>query len=309
MSDTIDIVHTKSGASVKIHPFGGTVISYKSPSGRENLFVSRDAKLDGTKAIRGGIPLVFPIFGPPPADSGSSMPQHGFARCNTWKIKEGSRHDEETHAGITLTLDLADASAGRGEGNPWSEAQSKVDGTACRLLLEVKLDDKSLTTTLVVQNTGSDAFTFNCLQHTYFLVDGRAAQDPTQCYVEGLEGYSIVDKVGGVLSGQVCSGNVDLTAGEVDRVYVHPENKMTARVSIGIGNNNKMTLEAFGEIDETPVPVSVVVWNPSEAKAKGMSDFGDDQYQDMICVEPGLLGHQPVLAPGKEARFTQVILP
>ena len=45
------------------------------------------AKLDGTKAIRGGIPLVFPNFGP--WDLG---PQHGFARISDWKIEQ--RGDE-----------------------------------------------------------------------------------------------------------------------------------------------------------------------------------------------------------------------
>ena len=68
-------------------------------------------------------------------------------------------------------------------------------------------------------------------------------------------------------------------------------------------------MSAFGEINESPVPVSCVVWNPYVEKAAAMSDFGDEQYKGMICVEPGLLGHQPVLSPGKEARFTQIIFP
>lgn len=164
MSDIQTITHSKSGASFKVHPFGATVISYKGADGRENLFVSRDAKLDGSKAIRGGIPLVFPIFGPPKDGSGSTMPQHGFARNNVWTVKPGSTHDEESHAGVALTLDLADAKAGRGENNPWSEAQAKTDGTACRLTMDIKVDATSLTTNLVVENTGTDGFDFNMLQ-------------------------------------------------------------------------------------------------------------------------------------------------
>ena len=43
------------------------------------------AKLDGTKAIRGGIPVVFPNFGP-----WKLGPQHGFARISQWMVdKQG----------------------------------------------------------------------------------------------------------------------------------------------------------------------------------------------------------------------------
>ena len=28
-----------------------------------------------------------------------------------------------------------------------------------------------------------------------------------------------------------------------------------------------------------------VVWNPWDKKAKAMSDFGDDEYKRMVCVE------------------------
>ena len=93
----------------------------------------------------------------------------------------------------------------------------------------------------------------------------------------------------------------------MDRVYVHPEEKSALGVKIGVGEGKAIKMEAMGEINESPVPVSCVVWNPHIKKAKGMGDFTDEQYKDMICVEPGLLGHQPILNPGKEARFTQII--
>ncbi len=38
-----------------------------------------------------------------------------------------------------------------------------------------------------------------------------------------------------------------------------------------------------------------------------MSDFGSEQYNDMICVEPGLLSNVPKLEGGKRATFTQVM--
>ena len=39
--------------------------------------MSKRSVFDGKKAIRGGVPFVFPIFGP-----STVMPQHGFARIS-----------------------------------------------------------------------------------------------------------------------------------------------------------------------------------------------------------------------------------
>ena len=62
-------VHTESGRvvatlptgdSVEVLLYGATVISWKS-NGKENLWLSKAAKVDGSKPVRGGIPVVFPV--------------------------------------------------------------------------------------------------------------------------------------------------------------------------------------------------------------------------------------------------------
>ncbi len=50
-----------TGESVEVLLHGATVISWKGGNGDEKLWLSEAAKLDGTKAVRGGIPLVFPV--------------------------------------------------------------------------------------------------------------------------------------------------------------------------------------------------------------------------------------------------------
>ena len=50
-----------TGESVQVLLHGATVISWKSANGKENLFLSSKALLDGSKPVRGGIPLVFPV--------------------------------------------------------------------------------------------------------------------------------------------------------------------------------------------------------------------------------------------------------
>lgn len=55
-----------TGESVSVHLFGATVTSWKLATGEEQLFLSEKAHLDGSKPIRGGIPVVFPVcFFPP----------------------------------------------------------------------------------------------------------------------------------------------------------------------------------------------------------------------------------------------------
>lgn len=50
-----------SGESVEVLLYGATVTSWKSNGGKtENLWLSEKAALDGSKAVRGGIPVVFP---------------------------------------------------------------------------------------------------------------------------------------------------------------------------------------------------------------------------------------------------------
>ena len=56
------------------------------------IFVASKAKLDGTKAIRGGIPICFPAFGAWPFGA-----QHGFARnSKNWKVSKQPTIDSDT---------------------------------------------------------------------------------------------------------------------------------------------------------------------------------------------------------------------
>lgn len=68
-SAQVDITHDNSrvsavlpsGESIEVLLYGATVISWKDRAGNERLWLSKGAKLDGSKAVRGGIPLVFPV--------------------------------------------------------------------------------------------------------------------------------------------------------------------------------------------------------------------------------------------------------
>ncbi|XP_006813988.1 uncharacterized protein LOC102804275 [Saccoglossus kowalevskii] len=59
-------------------------------------------------------------------------------------------------------------------------------------------------------------------------------------------------------------------------------------------------------IKKTNLP-DTVVWNPWLEKAKTMSDFADDEYHNMICVEAGNVKTPIVLSPGAEYEASQIL--
>jgi glucose-6-phosphate 1-epimerase len=50
-----------TGESVEVLLYGATIISWKDAKGDEKLWLSEKADLSGGKAVRGGVPLVFPV--------------------------------------------------------------------------------------------------------------------------------------------------------------------------------------------------------------------------------------------------------
>lgn len=67
ISDNNDSVSASlpTGERVEVLLHGATVISWISANGKDNLFLSSKAHLDGSKPVRGGIPLVFPVSATP----------------------------------------------------------------------------------------------------------------------------------------------------------------------------------------------------------------------------------------------------
>ena len=74
------------GAEATITLYGAHLVSWKAVTtaggpAQERLFLSSLSALDGQKAIRGGVPVIFPQF----AERGTGM-RHGFARVSTWRV-------------------------------------------------------------------------------------------------------------------------------------------------------------------------------------------------------------------------------
>src|SRR5437868_277774 len=71
------------GAEATVTLYGAHLVSWKDATGQERLFLSARSALDGSKAIRGGVPVIFPQF----AARGAGM-RHGFARVLAWRLRE-----------------------------------------------------------------------------------------------------------------------------------------------------------------------------------------------------------------------------
>jgi glucose-6-phosphate 1-epimerase len=182
----------------------------------------------------------------------------------------------------------------------WDKDATELD---CIVTLSVRVTAMSLCTTLSIENTGGKEFDFQALLHTYLNVEN--ALDSTTCNVTGLQGYAAYDQITKESYSLLQNNDPIIIDGNVDRIYTPPHDKMDLTVVIQTSLDSKVQLTASGQVDGQPVPVSAVVWNPHELKAKDMSDFGDDQYVHMICVEPGLLTDIPAVK--SKVEFTQLL--
>jgi glucose-6-phosphate 1-epimerase len=142
-----------TGESIEVLLHGATVISWKDRAGNERLWVSEAAKLDGTKAVRGGIPLVFPVFGTAPDhEATSKLPQHGFARTSKWEFMGSSTSESAGQSDASVKLDF-----GLSTVNLDDEAK-KMWPYQFSLIYSVTLTPDNLSTSIVITNQGEEAF-------------------------------------------------------------------------------------------------------------------------------------------------------
>jgi glucose-6-phosphate 1-epimerase len=138
------------GAEAIVTLYGAHLVSWKTADGRQRLFCSAKSALDGTRAIRGGVPVIFPQF----AERGTGM-RHGFARVSNWRLAASG-------AGFAVFA-LTRAELAPANMPAWPHG--------FELQLRVALQGDTLSLALEVKNTGADAFAFSAALHTYFLVD------------------------------------------------------------------------------------------------------------------------------------------
>nr|OQO19685.1 hypothetical protein B0A51_10700 [Rachicladosporium sp. CCFEE 5018] len=279
-----------TGDSVEVLLYGATVISWRN-NGKENIFVSEAAKLDGSKPVRGGIPVVFPAFGPPPKDHATGgLPQHGFARNSTWEYlgKASSESGALSKGGddsVKLDFGLSSSNISADHKKAWPYDFG--------LVYSVTLGKDGLQTMLNVRNEGKEAFEFQMLLHSYWTVD-----DITKVAINGLGSTTYIDKV--LDGGEHTESQTGLKiTGEVDRVYKSIKQDTTSISSI----------DGKPRLDVTRDNISdTVIWNPWIAKTKAMADLRpEDSYKHFVCVEVGSVDGWQKLEPGETFEGGQIL--
>ena len=241
---------TAPAATARVYLQGAHVTHYQPRGAAPVLFTSAASHYAPGKPIRGGVPIVFPWFGPHPADA--SLPAHGWARTSLWQLQQAHR-DDGGDVTIVLTLGVGELSL------------KPVDGWA--LIYTVRVG-RALSMELDVQNMGKTPQAFEAALHTYLSVT-----DVRQVRVEGLDGRDYLDKVD-AQTRKAQSGPIQIT-GETDRVYLDTPDAVTVHDPAA---GRRLVIEKTGS-------ATTVVWNPWVNKAKAMPDFGDDEWPKMLCVE------------------------
>jgi glucose-6-phosphate 1-epimerase len=260
------------GSSADVYLHGAHVTSWRDPSGAERLFLSSASNFAADKAIRGGIPVIFPQF----ADQGP-LPKHGFARTAEWTL---ASVEEGSDSGPSVAvLRLRDSDATRAIWPHAFEAE-----------LRVGLDER-LSVRMTVMNTGPDAMEFTAALHTYLAVDDVAA-----ARIEGLEGVRWVDKVHHG-DAKVETSPRRRIAGEVDGVYLDVPGDVRVVCA---------TDRAVRSARNDGFP-DVVVWNPGAELAATLKDMGTGEFTRMLCVESAAVGQPVRLVPGATWTGEQIL--
>jgi len=259
---------TTAWSTAEIYLHGAHVTQFKKKDEPPLLFMSQCSRFAEGEPIRGGVPIIFPWFGPH-----EGLPQHGFARLETWDLKELVPAPDGS---VSLRFRLPDC-----------PRASSLGPFCADYVVTIK---DCLTLQLIVTNLSKDeVLNFeNCL-HTYFEVG-----DCTAVAIRGLKGVSYIDRVDN-FARKTETGEAIRIASEVDRTFVEargPVEILDARFG------RKILVHKEGS-------ASTVVWNPWIAKSTRMPDFGDREYERMVCVESGNVADNAIkLPPGQTATLT-----
>jgi glucose-6-phosphate 1-epimerase len=253
-----------NGMAGEVFLQGAQVTGWQPPGERPVLFTSSNSTFAPGRAIRGGIPIIFPWFGASP--HALAAPQHGFARTAPWHLDSVETADRTSMA-LTFSLDDGDI------GSPfWPEPFRAIYTVVFTVVFA-----QTLSLRLAVQNRAARPILFEEALHTYFMIS-----DVTGIAISGLAGTTYIDKTDAAARKAQTTALVTLTA-EKDSVYLN-----TPR---------QCAIEDRGwrrRIIQKEGASPTVVWNPWTEKAAAMADLGDPAWRAMVCVETGNIADNKV---------------
>lgn len=281
---SVELVHhhvkleLPNGDSACVALLGATVYSYIS-GGKQRLFHSSKSSIEGPSAIRGGIPICWPIFGPPAEGDAltAKLKQHGFARTSTWNyVEQAPTADGSAKAVFTLSS---------------SPETTALFSPTFNLTYTVNLTPGSLQCSLTVDspNDATEPLRFQALLHSYFRLADEIS--PNQVQVSPFKGLKISDKAAGHKESteerEVVT--VDGPGGEVDRVYFQAPDELIVKYD-GHSGGLKLVKRQLED---------AVLWNPGPEKAAAIGDMEDNGEEQFFCLEPGQIFNPITLNKGE----------
>jgi glucose-6-phosphate 1-epimerase len=251
----------------------GAHLTHWQPAGQKPvLFLSERSAFAPDKAIRGGVPIIFPWFGARTANEFSDRtdgPSHGFARTQEWQLAFAALAGDDLY--LTLTL------------GP-SETSRALGFDQFQLVYELRLGVE-LYMKLTVANLSSTPLHFEEALHTYLAVG-----DAQQVSIIGLSDTDFLDKTDGFKRKHQKESPFLLT-GETDRPYLNtvmPVNldDPVYKRRITVDKSNSKT---------------TVVWNPWSELCVKLADMEPTGWLTMTCIETANVAENAVtLEPGKQ---------
>jgi glucose-6-phosphate 1-epimerase len=235
----------------------GAHLTHWQPAGHKPvLFLSERSAFAPGKAIRGGVPIIFPWFGARTATPDSPRtggPSHGFARTSLWEVAFAAVAGDDLH--LTFTLGPSEISRGFGFDH-------------FRLAYQIVLG-RELRMQLTIANQGATPLHVEEALHTYLAVG-----DAREVSIRGLFDTDFIDKTENFQHKHQTEHVLKLT-GETDRPYLNTEQTVTLddpslHRRIAVSKSNSKT---------------TVIWNPWSALSATLTDMTPDGWQRMTCIE------------------------
>jgi glucose-6-phosphate 1-epimerase len=263
---------TTPACTAELYLQGAHITQWQPTGHRPVLFLSERSFFAPGKAIRGGIPIVFPWFGPrtaTPDDTRTDGPSHGFARTSDWTLAFAALSGDNLH--LTLTLGPSDASRALG-----------YDHFALAYDITIGIE---LQARLTVRNQGTEPLHFEEALHTYFSVG-----DSQQISIIGLSDTEYIDKTDNSKKKRQTDPLLTLT-GETDRPYLN---------TVVPVNIDDPVYKRRVTVDKAESKTTVV-WNPWSELIKTLPDLTPHCWVTMVCIETANVGPNAItLASGEQ---------
>jgi glucose-6-phosphate 1-epimerase len=245
---------TTPACSGELYLHGAHVTAWQPTDQEPVLFLSEKSVFAAGKAIRGGIPIIFPWFGTraaTPEEPRTDSPSHGFARTQEWRLDFAAYAAGELH--LSLSLEPTDLSRSLGYD---------------KFLLAYQITfGRELKLRLSVANDGDKPMRVEEALHTYLHVG-----DVEQARIHGLMEAEYLDKSDN-FTRKIQADPILALTGITDRAYLNTTSPIVVddpvlhrRITVAKSNSN-----------------TTVIWNPWTNA--GLPDMPADGWRHMLCVE------------------------